>query len=175
MSSHGGPVFSPPSFSPLNASMSLSRARVSDLSRRYPCSCVSYAAVNFRDHFLDFRTSPRLPESVSCTHVSLKKGRYLAQGFMKSALTRRAARGRLAEHLGRMSISPTAFDAGAAILAVPRPLRLPSPPSRVPVRLPGTNRMRALSLPYEPDAHLSPAPCEGPPFTRIDAPRGSWK
>ena len=33
---------------------------------------------------LDFSTSPRLPESVPCTHIALKSGRVLAQGFCKA-------------------------------------------------------------------------------------------
>jgi len=42
------------------------------------------SAVNFRSHFLDCSTSPRPPESVSRTHISLESGRCLAQGLCKA-------------------------------------------------------------------------------------------
>ena len=41
-----------------------------------------------------FSTSPRLPESVSCTHISLESGRYLAQGLWKALYLRLRARDR---------------------------------------------------------------------------------
>jgi hypothetical protein len=37
-----------------------------------------------RNHFTDCSTSPRLPESVPCTHIALKSGRFVVQGFCKA-------------------------------------------------------------------------------------------